>query len=104
MNNYIVVKEAHKVPATLQVENPIKLETLQKIVDGYIEEIRLPNGYSLICDEEGRYKGKKPCMEIHIDGSVIPICGTIVICKVENEDYCTMSYKEADGFIKSFVR
>lgn len=32
------------------------LENLQKLVHGYIQDVYLPNGLVLICDEEGKIK------------------------------------------------
>ena len=34
------------------------LENLQRTVGGYIETVTLPGGVVIICDEEGRIKGK----------------------------------------------
>ena len=47
-----------------QTEIDNTLETMQKIVGGYIETVTLSNGIVLICNEEGRLKGLKPSARI----------------------------------------
>lgn len=47
-----------------QAEIDNTLETMQKIVGGYIETVTLSNGIVLICNEEGRLKGLKPSARI----------------------------------------
>jgi Domain of unknown function (DUF3846) len=48
------------------------LQNWQKIVEGYIEMIRLPKGLTLICNEEGKLKNLQPNRRVgghHIVGT-----------------------------------
>lgn len=51
-----LIIEPNQFPRKLKIEN--ELSALQKAVKGYIECIDLPNGATLICNEEGKINGE----------------------------------------------
>lgn len=63
---------------------PDTLEAMQQTVGGHIEVVRLGAGYVIVCDEEGRLKGRPVCR--WIPGLVHPIVGTFFIAKIVEDD------------------
>lgn len=51
-----LIKRPGEIPRHVNLSN--RLEALQKSVDGYIETVTLTNDLVILCDEEGRIKGK----------------------------------------------
>lgn len=64
---------------------PNTLEGMQKIVGGYIECVGFDTPYGaqlfVTCDEEGRLKGKAPC--VYLQG--VDFCGDVFCTKVDEE-------------------
>lgn len=63
-NVRILIKKVGKPPETIEVLNELK--TLQKIVGGYIENVNLPCGVILVCNEEGKIHGLPPNFNIEM--------------------------------------
>lgn len=82
-------KEPNKSIQLVMVKN--KLSALQHTVGGYIEVVptKLEN-VVVICDEEGRIKGKEHCATI--DG--VEFVGTILIVGVDGEEFTEIPYSE----------
>ena len=66
---------------------PNTLEALQQLVGGYIETLTLPDGFVIICNEEGRYLGLQPNVNTYAG----VIVGNIIITK-EVRKYKTANY------------
>ena len=65
---------------------PNTLETLQKIVEGYIETVTIANDCVIICNEEGKVKGlPENCRVCGVD-----FVGTIIFAGVEEDRFCDM--------------
>lgn len=62
---------------------PNELEMLQQLVGGYIECVTIMPELVIICDEEGRLKGKP--YNCTIDG--MPYVGTIVAVSVNGDEF-----------------
>ena len=78
----ILVVEPGMMPK--RVEIPHTLEAMQKVVGGFIETVHpFDDPVVLICDEEGKLKGKTP--NIYIPHKDI-IVGTIFICGLGEEN------------------
>lgn len=58
----VIIKEPGRLPRHVNISDT--LENLQKTVGGYIETVTLCSDIVLICDEEGRIKGKPHCCNI----------------------------------------
>ena len=81
----------------IEVEN--KLEALQDVVDGYIEQITLIQGKAaMLVNEEGRLRGM-PSNTLASLVAGISIVGPALILGVDGEEFCDISEE-----IKRFVR
>ena len=78
----VLRKAPGKAPERIEIENT--LEALQWEVGGYIEAVTLPGkGAVVICDEEGRLKGKPANCRV----CGILFVGTILIAGVDGEEF-----------------
>jgi hypothetical protein len=80
---------------------PNELEELQKAVGGYIETVSRA-GFVLVCDEEGRLKGK-PDNETASRLVGISIVGDALVCGVLGYNFTDLSSK-AVALIEDFLR
>lgn len=81
----------------IEVEN--KLEALQDVVDGYIEQITLIQGKAaMLVNEEGRLRGM-PSNTLASLVAGISIVGPALLLGVNGEEFCDISEE-----IKRFVR
>lgn len=80
----VLIKEPGRTPRHVNISDT--LENLQKTVGGYIETVTLCSVLVVICDEEGRLKGKPHCCNI----GGVDFVGTIVICGVEGEEFADL--------------
>lgn len=62
------------------------LENLQKLVDGYIETVTLASDLVIICDEEGRLKGK----EYNCTVSGVSFVGDIILVGRKGEEFADL--------------
>jgi len=84
----ILVVEPEKEAEVREIEN--KLEDLQKIVGGYIEVVSLGQGVTLVCDEEGKIKGKQPNWDVNGD----LIVGTFFLCGSKGSDFASLTEEQ----------
>lgn len=86
----VYVKEPGKKLEERSIKNELK--ALQDTVGGYIETVTLLNGIVVICDKEGRLKGRPH--SAYIDG--IDFCGSIILAGYEGEEFsdCPLSMEE----------
>lgn len=52
----VIIKRPGEIPR--HVNMSLTLENLQRYVGGYIETVTIGSNWTIICDEEGRLKGK----------------------------------------------
>ena len=77
----VIIKEPGMKPRSTNIS--CSLENLQRTVDGYIEIVPIEKNLVIICDEEGRIKGKPHnCSICGID-----FVGTIIICGISGDDF-----------------
>lgn len=77
----VIYIEPGKFPVKRDIEN--KLEALQAAVGGYIETVMLTPDCVVICDEDGRIKGKEYNCEI----CGIDFVGPVVVAGVDGEEF-----------------
>ena len=77
----VVIKEPGKSAYRKAINTT--LETLQYIVGGYIEAVTVFSDLVIICDEEGRLKGRPH--NVNICG--VDFVGTIVFVGVKDDDF-----------------
>lgn len=59
------------------------LQGMQAIVGGYIEQVRLTDTLTLVCDEEGLLKRKPLQHVVNAQGRAVPIVGDFFIVRDE---------------------
>lgn len=66
-----------------QILIPNELHVLQHLVGGYIETCTIASDLVLICDEEGRLKGKPH--NCNVLG--VPFCGNLVLVGTDGDEF-----------------
>lgn len=69
-----------------------ELEAMQELVGGYLQEVKIASDMVILCDEEGKLKGKPyNCTFLSMD-----FVGTLVFVGVKDNDWadCPLSYGE----------
>ena len=87
----VLIKDPGQRPREFNIEN--QLETLQYIVDGYIEVVQLGCDILAIVDEEGKLKGKEPNYLLPNGDCLV---GTIIFCSTKGEEFAGLSEDQAD--------
>ena len=80
-----IIKRPGQPAFSKEVEN--NLQSLQKLVGGYIETVSLPRGICMIVNEEGKLQGLQPNFRLDHD----LIVGTAVFVGVSGEEFCSLS-------------
>lgn len=80
----VLIKEPGRTPRHVNISDT--LENLQKTVGGYIETVTLCSGFVVICDEEGRLKGKPYCCTI----SGVDFVGTVILCGIDGDEFADL--------------
>lgn len=93
----VLTKRPGKIPRSTWIEN--SLNNLQSYVGGYIETVMLATDCVVICDEEGRLKGK----EYNCNIAGVDFVGDIIICGVDGEEFADLpiEYKDAKVVFKN---
>ena len=86
----VIIKEPGRVPRHVNISDT--LENLQKTVGGYIETVTLCSDLVVICDEEGRIKGKPHCCNI----GGVDFCGTVILAGVDGDEFTDIPCAFAD--------
>ncbi len=76
----VLIKQPGKAPYTTWISDT--LENLQRTVGGYIETVTLTRNLVVICDEEGRLKGKPHNCTV----GGVEFVGDIIVAGVEGEE------------------
>lgn len=85
----ILVKEPNKQFKLMEIEGSLK--SMQDIVGGYIEVVKIPyKNVVLLCNEEGLINGLE---ENYAFG--YPYRGTIFICNTDGEEFTSITEEEA---------
>ena len=84
--------EPDKGPITINVENT--LACLQGQVGGYIETVRFSPSVVIICDEEGKLKGKPYNFRLNGDD----IVGVVLVAGVRGEEFCDLGEADVQWF------
>ena len=83
----------------IKVKN--ELETFQNLVGGYIEIVNIGHHVVVVCDEEGRIKGKPFCATIND----IDFVGTVLMVGTKKDEFDDIPADlVADGFLKGAVK
>lgn len=92
----VIVVAPNEEPYYLLMENT--LERFQKAVDGYIETATFAEDCCVVCDEEGRLKGKPFCMEF-LGADFV---GTCLFVGVDGDEFTDVPLKieQINGLIR----
>ena len=79
-----------------------ELEAMQKLVGGYLEEIKIASDLVILCDEEGKLKGK-PYNCTFMSKNLV---GTLVFVGVKDNEWadCPLSYQEFKTFFAGLYK
>lgn len=95
---HVLKVEPGKAPESLEISNT--LETMQKIVDGYIEVCDLDDGICLVCNEEGKLRGLEANRRIGQD----IILGTFFLVGSDEEgDFCSLTAEQMEHYRQVFA-
>ena len=86
----VIIKEPGRVPRHVNISDT--LENLQKTVGGYIETVTLCSDLVVICDEEGRIKGKPHCCNI----GGVDFVGTVILAGVDGDEFADIPCEYGD--------
>lgn len=81
------------------------LESMQKLVGGYIQSVPLSYNTALVCDEDGRMKGR-PVNRVAVtdDGDMIDLIrGDFFIAGTGSEDFVSLTDEQAARYIDMYL-
>lgn len=94
-----IIKEVGKEPKVIDIDNT--LEALQKAVGGYIEAVSVGNNVIMLCDEEGKLKGKPYNFDMGDD----KIVGNVLFTKDGGkEDFTDLNENDVEMILHFFSR
>lgn len=100
----VVLVEPRKQARVVEIDH--SLESMQKIVGGYIEQFRLDEEVSIVCNEEGKMGGFQPNRAIWYEGELIEIIfGTFFICAapLDSDSFEGLTDEQALHFAAQFM-
>lgn len=101
----VVLVEPRKQARVVEIDH--SLESMQKIIGGYIETFQLDDEVFIVCNEEGKMGGFEPCRAIWHEGELIDIIfGTFFICAApwDSDDFASLTDEQAEYFCKLFEK
>jgi len=89
----IIIKKVNIDYELVEIDGSLK--SMQEIVGGYIEIVRLWNDFLLVCNEEGMLLNLKR----HVIGSDV-YCGDVLICKSCGSEMVGLSDDEIEEIVE----
>ena len=100
----VVIVEPDKEPYEKEIDHT--LESLQGIVEGYIEttwDERLPEGTLIVCNEEGKLLGLPQNRVLWRDGRPVDVvAGTFFVVGSGDEDFISLTDEQVKVCIENF--
>ena len=94
--------EVGKPARLMEIEN--ELEPMQELVGGYIETVTISGGYVIVCDEDGKWKSKKPNAYICTSSGILDILvGDFFVCKVDGCEFASISEEDIPN-VNKYIR
>lgn len=84
----VIRKHPGQMPEVIDIEND--LDAIRAELGGDMEAVTICTDLAILCDEEGRLKGKKPNIALRALG--IDFVGTILIVGVDGEEFCDVPH------------
>lgn len=100
----VILCEPGKMARIAEVSN--KLEDLQRMVAGYIEQFcPWEEPVAIICNEEAKINGMAPNRAIYDDGELLDVIfGPFFICDCSGESYGSLNQEQIARFMKQFEK
>ena len=92
----VIRKRPGEMPEVIDIENDA--DAIRAELGGYMEAVTIAEGLVILCDEEGRLKGKAP----NIAFKGLDFVGTILIVGVDGDEFCDVP--ELDFVLWTFFR
>jgi len=99
----VLIVEPMKEPYTIEIEN--SLESLQEVVDGYIETVSpFEDNACIICNEEGKATGLLPNRSLKDkNGRIYDILvGTFLIAGIGKDSFCSLTDEQVETYKSLF--
>lgn len=98
----VIQKNAKQMPKVVEIDG--SLESMQKIVNGYIEVFPLDGDIVVVLNEEGKLKNLPVNFAVQCSPSYTEIIvGDVFICKVNGEDLVGLNDDEINYFMRVFT-
>ena len=94
----VIVKEPAQCPVEMTVDG--SLESLQRLVGGYIEHVEFTKKVGILVDEEGKLKGLAP--NFFLPAIEDELVGTVVFVGEDGEEFVDVSENDAQLIMKAF--
>lgn len=93
----IIFKEPNKEPVVMQIENSLEAE--QSIIKGDIQKLDIGDNVCIVCDEEGKLKGKEPNIKHKTYGTIV---GNIFIIgeNTRTNQFVSLTERQVEKYIK----
>ena len=91
----IIFKAPGRVPEIRDIDGSLK--TLQELVGGNIEPITLHNGMVILCDEEGKLRGKEP--NIWLERIKDTLVGNVIFLGEDGEEFTDFPEEHLDAVL-----
>lgn len=94
----VIRKHPDQMPEVIDIENDV--DAICTELDGHMEAFTIAKDLVILCDEEGRLKGKAPNIALKSLG--VDFCDTILIVGVNGEEFCDVP--KLDWILWNFFR
>ena len=97
----IIFKEPNKEPVVMQIENSLEAE--QGIIKGDIQKLDIGDNVCIVCDEEGKLKGKEPNIKHKTYGTIV---GNIFIIgeNTRTSQFASLTEKQVEKYINELKK
>ena len=94
----VIVKDPGKSPVQITIDG--SLQSLQRLIGGYIEHVRFTGDVGILVDEEGKLKGLAP--NFFLPAIEDELVGTVVFVGEDGEEFVDVSENDAQLIMKAF--
>lgn len=101
----VIICRVGKLAEVAEIDG--SLESMQEIVDGYIEPFYpFDDEIALIVNGEGKINGMKPNRSVKVDGEIVDVCFgdfLIVGSRAYDEDFSSLTDDEISKYLEMFM-
>ena len=96
----VVYVEPHVPAYEAEIQNT--LADMQRAVGGYIEAVYNSDGTVIVCNDEGKLIGMTG--NRHIGDGTSVIAGPFFVCRVDGEDFCSLTDAQIEKYLAKFAQ